>query len=109
MNPGKLNKKIKIWGKKPGVNELGQNTLEDEYLKDVWAQIIPQTGRLMNQPAETILSNVTHKIIIRHQAFPGLKDSMFITYKGKRFDIDFVLNPYEKNEYLEVFARQVGS
>ncbi len=109
MNPGRLNKKVEVWGKKDGTNSLNQNTQEDEFIKKVWAEIIPQTGRLMTQPAETILSNVTHKIIMRYSAYPGLKDEMFIEYNGKRFDIDFILNPYEKNEYFEIFAKQVGS
>lgn len=108
INPGKLNKKVEIWGKVKGSNTLNQTTLEDRSLKTVWAAVIPQTGRLLTQPADTFLSNVTHKIIIRYSAYPNLSPKMWIKYKGKRFDIDYVLNPYENDETLEVFARQVG-
>ena len=106
-NPGRLSKRIEIWGKVEGTNILNQTTLEDKKLKEVWADIVPQTGRLLNQPADTILSNVTHKVIIRYSAYPGLSPEMWLVFKGKRFDIEYILNPYESNDTLEVFARQV--
>ncbi len=108
INPGKFDKRVEIWGKVKGINTLNQTTYEPDKLRSVWAQIIPQTGRLMNQPADTVLSNVTHKIIIRYSAYPELSPEMWLVYRGKRFDIDFILNPYENDETLEVFVRQVG-
>jgi len=108
VNPGKLNKRIEIWGKVKGENTLKQTTYSDEKLREVWAGIVPQTGRLLNQPADTFLSDISHKIIIRYSSFPNLKPEMWISYRGKRFDIEYILNPYEKDETLEIFARQVG-
>lgn len=107
MNPGQLNKRIEVWGKVKGTNELKQTVYTDGLIKTVWASIVPQTGRLLNAPADTILSNVTHKIIIRYSAMPSINNTMWLKYKGKRFDIDFILNPYEKNQYYEIFAKQV--
>ncbi len=107
MNPGKLRHRIEIWGKKECTNTLEQTEYKDDAIKSVWAAIIPQTGRVLNAPADTILSNITHKIIMRYSAMPDLQPSMHFKHQGKRFDIEFILNPYERNEYLEVFARQV--
>ncbi len=102
-----LDKRIEIWGNTKKLNELNQTEYKGAKIKTVWASIIPQTGRLLNAPADTLLSNVTHKIIIRYSAMPEITPSMWFIYKGKRFDIDFILNPYEQNKYFEIFTKQV--
>ena len=71
-NPGKLDKRIEIWGKvaaedsagQSETDELGTQVYDDTMLAEVWAQVSPRTGSLLTgRPADTILSKVTHKII----------------------------------------------
>jgi len=98
---------IEIWGKKKETNSLNQTVYTDKVIKTVWASIVPQTGRVLTAPADTILSNITHKIIMRYSAMPDIQNEMWFKYKDKRFDIEFILNPYESNTYFEIFVRQV--
>lgn len=107
MNIGELKNRIEIWGKVPTENELGEADYTDEKLKTIWAAIIPQTGKLQTQQANTILSNVTHKIIVRYEAGKSITQDMHIMFRNKRFDIKYILNPYFKNESLEIFCEEV--
>src|SRR5690625_3715930 len=105
MDPGKLRNRVELFGRKKVENELGETEYQSTFLRKVWAQVIPQTGKLQAQQADTILSNVTHKIIVRYAS--DINKDMHIMYKGHRFDIKYILNPYFRNEFLEIFAEEV--
>lgn len=107
MNPGKLRHRIDIYGKVEYTNELNEKDHSYEKLKTIWAEIIPQTGKLQKQQADTILSNTTHKIRVRYIAGKDITQDMYIMFRGKRFDIKYILNPYFKNEILEIFVEEV--
>lgn len=107
MNPSKLKHRIEIWGKVKKVNELKQTVYKDQKINNIWSEIIPQTGKLQKQQAETMLSNVSHKIQVRYNAGKDITKEMHIKFKGKRFDIKYILNPYFKNEKLEIFCEEV--
>lgn len=114
MNPGKLRHRITIWGKTKSSNEQGKTVYIDTAIKTIWAEVVPQTGKLQRQQAETILTNVTHKIIARYhkeidEAYQNEhnKKSMFIIFNKHRFDIKFILNPYFRNASLEFYVEEV--
>jgi len=107
MNAGRLRGKITVWHKEEFTNELKQEDYRDALFRTLWADIIPQTGTLQRAQAETLLSNTTHKIVVRFGSGKDIKQDMWITYKGHRFDIKFILNPYFRNEKLEIFAEEV--
>jgi SPP1 family predicted phage head-tail adaptor len=107
MNPGKLRRRVEVYGKTKTINELNQTTYTDGLKTTIWAEIVPQTGNMQRQQAETILTSVTHKIIVRYNAGKDFKSSDYIKYKGRRFDIKFILNPFERNETLELFVTEV--
>lgn len=102
-----LNKRIEIHGNIESENKLGEKTFKYGLKKKLWAAIIPQTGALQRQQAETILTNVTHKIIVRYSAGKDITKEMKIYYKQHIFEIKYILNPYESNEYLEIFVQEV--
>lgn len=107
MNKTKYDKRIEIWGKVEFENELKEVDYKDGYIKTIWASIVPQTGSLQKTQAETILTNTTHKIIVRYGSGKEIKENNFIMFRKKRYDIKFILNPYFKDEKLEIFTEQV--
>lgn len=107
MNPAKLRQRVEVWHRAPFVNELGENDYEYVFLKKLWAEVVPQTGSLQKQQANTVLSNVSHKIIVRYQSGKDITQNMYLMYNGHRFDIKYILNPYFKNETLELFCEEV--
>lgn len=114
MNPGELRHKIQIYGKIKSINAVNQKTYIPSLLDTVWSNIMPQTGKMQNQQVNTILTNVTHKIIIRYnQTIESAyqdeesKKSMYAIFRGQRFNILYILNPYFRNEKLEIFTEEV--
>lgn len=109
MNPAKLQHKISVHANSRVKDELGETNYEFIEIKKIWSAIIPQTGTLQKQEAETILTNVTHKIIIRFNAGKDITKDMQIHFKGHRFEIKYILNPYFNNETLEIFCQELLS
>lgn len=104
IDPSKYNKRIEIWGKVSMINELLENDFENGKIKTIWSSIVPQTAKLQTQQADTIVSNTTHKITCRYSAAKDIKQDNWIVFNGKRFDINYILNPFEANVELEIFA-----
>lgn len=114
MEAGKLRHRMKVYGKVKTLNELNQTSYVDDLITTVWAEIIPQTGNMQRQQVETMLTNVTHKIVCRYskmiiEAYQQQqnKSDMHIMFNGHRFNITYILNPYFRNEKLEIFTQEV--
>lgn len=107
MNPGDLRHRIEILTNQKAKNELEETIYKFLPVKKIWAAIIPQTGSLQKQVADTILTNVTHKIIVRYNAGNEITKDMRIRFKDHEFEIKYILNPYFKNETLEIFVQEV--
>lgn len=99
MDPGKLNKRITF--------QLQDLDLEDEDWKDIattWASINPISGKEYYS-AETINSDLTHKIRLRYRR--GITPDMRVLYNGRIFYIISVINEYEKNTMLQLRCREL--
>lgn len=102
-----LNRKLELWQrlKSDERDELGQNKICDRFVRYVWAAVIPQTGTLLSgRPADTELSQTTHKIKCRY--IREIKSDMWFVYDGEQYDILYILDPYLKHEILEIFCRR---
>lgn len=111
-NCGKMDKKIQIWGKVETLekDEIGQAIIEDAIIGNPFAEIVPKTGSLLSgRAADTVLSKTTHMIKIRYNSkYEYLKpDTNWIMLNKHRYNIEFVLNPYSKNEFLEIFCNEL--
>lgn len=102
-----LSTPIDVYGKIEYKNELGETDYKYEKVSRIWCEIIPQTGKLQTQTANTILADVSHKIIVRYGAGKDITNDMYFIFGGHRFDIKYILNPYFKNEWLEIFCSEV--
>lgn len=99
MDPGKLNKRITF--------QLQDLDSEDEEWEDIattWASINPISGKEYYS-AETINSDLTHKIRLRYRR--GITPDMRILYNGRIFYIVSVINEYEKNTILQLMCREL--
>jgi len=103
----KYNKRVEVWGKTKKENAVFETTYEDKKLKTIWAQIVPQTGKLQAQQADTVLSNTSHKIVCRYNAGKSILIDNWLVYNGERYDINYLLNPYEANEEIEIFVEKL--
>lgn len=100
-------KRIEIHGNIKYKNALNEEAEKFGKIKSIFAEIIPQTGTLQRQQADTILTNVTHKIAVRYSAGKDITKEMQIHFQGHIFEIKYILNPYFGNEKLEIFVQEV--
>ena len=99
MNPAQLRHRIKFQ-----VQDLEQ---DKEIWNDVlttWANINPISGKEYYS-AETINSDLTHKIRLRYRK--GLTPDMRVIYNDRIFYIISVINEYEKNTMLQLMCREL--
>lgn len=106
MNPGQLKHSIDVYGNVKFENELGETEYRFDNLKTIKAEIIPQTAVLQKQQADTILTNVTHKLIVRYKAGKDITKNMKIKFRNHEFDIKFIQNPYFSDKFLEIFVEE---
>lgn len=105
---GRLSRKIELWGnvQSDERNNLGAYSWKEEKIKSLWAEVRPQTGSLLTgRMGESELTKTTHKIIVRYDE--DITADRWFMCGNERYNIIYVLNPYLKNEYLEVFCEVV--
>lgn len=107
VNSGDLRDRVDIWANKKYENELGETAYKFMKIMDLWASVVPQTGKLQNQQAETILTNVTHKVIVRYSSGVDITKDMQVHFRGHKFEIKYILNPFFRNETLEIFCQEL--
>ena len=108
MNPGTLRNRVEVWHNVEVENKLKKKSTEPAKKLSLWAQIIPKTGSLLTgRTADTMLSKTTHVIKCRYIDGKDIGPDDWIVYQGQRYDIDYILNPYMRNETLEIFCQVV--
>lgn len=92
----KLTKKVVIQSKEAG-NELDGVPESWNDVGNFWAMIQPLTGREYEQ-AQQMQSNTTHKIKTRW--FEGANSAMRLVRGNRVFEVESVVNEFERNRWL---------
>lgn len=103
-----LNRRVEIWHRAKATerDRLGQRPVEDKLYTTVYASVIPQTGGLLSgRTADTTLTRTTHKIIMRYRE--DIRNDMWVTVDGVRYDILYIMDPNLDHERLEIFVEVV--
>lgn len=118
LNRGKYRHIIDIYektvqnGENDIENDLGEYDTEYVFKKKVFASIEFRGGGLLSgRPADTVMSNVTHKISYPYNEYPVLtpdKNEIRFTHGGvtHKYDIQYTLNDNFKDEELQVFVSE---
>ena len=102
MNIGKLRHRIEIQSYTT-VREGGQNVKTWSTRETLWAWVRPMSGReKMN--AQQVAAEITHKILIRY--YDSLAPTNRIKFGGRYFDINFIADYDEKNEFMEIMCTE---
>lgn len=105
MNPGKLKHRITILQseeKSDGAGGYIDNWKTGEGWSEVlttWADIRMARAREVER-AQQRQAEVSHIITMRYR--PNIRRSHIIKFKGRRFDIDYVINIDEGSKYLQL-------
>ena len=99
MNPGNLRHRITFQ-----LQDLEQDMEVWNDICTTWANIRPIAGKEYFQ-AETINSELTHKIISRYKK--EITPDMRVVYQNRIFYIQSIINDYEKNITLQLMCREL--
>lgn len=103
MKTGKM-KKVEVWGQVSIINELQEKDFEPSKLRTVYLELIPMTGSLTSQTGNSVVSGTTHKLKGRYMTCKTITDDMWFVRNGIKYNIKFILNPFEANKELEFFC-----
>ena len=102
INPGELNRKIKILSLQDSRDEEGYPDENDAVVLETWAKFSRMSGSEIFKSG-TDFANAKVRFLIRHTSVP-INTKMNVLYRGKLYDIKY-LNDYSDNgEYIEIIA-----
>lgn len=101
MDVGRTNKRITFCRYEEKENTLSQTEQTLTEVKTVWASVEPTRGREY-QEAQRVRPELTYKVTTRYHK--DITPDMFITFKGRYFNIVYIINVEEKNETLEIIC-----
>jgi len=104
MNIGNLRHRITIQTLQPIKNNYGEVTNDWVDFKTVWANINPVSGREFFS-AETVNSEMTHKVLIRF--VKDIKPKMRVKFGDRFFNIETIINFQERNQYLQLMCKEL--
>jgi len=104
MNPGKLRHLVSIQHQAKSRNEYGEVVQSWSEFVRAWAEIKPiKSNEYFASFKERV--EVTHRVVMRY--IDGIKPSMRIETKGRTFEIVGIRNFFERDECLEIMAKEV--
>jgi SPP1 family predicted phage head-tail adaptor len=103
MNPGELRHRITLQKLENVQDSFGQPVEQWNDVATIWASVKPLVGREFFA-AETVNSEVTHKVRIRFRA--GITPDMRIKFGTRIFQITAVINYQERNVELQLMCKE---
>lgn len=104
MQAGELRNRITIQKQVSTQDSFGQQVETWTDIATVWSNINPIAGREFFA-AETVNSEITHKIRIRFRS--DITPDMRVVYQSRMFFIQTVINEYEKNTVLQLMCKEL--
>lgn len=105
MNPGKLNKRIKIYKQVKTRDEYGEPINEKKLIHPCWASVKNKSGREQFQ-ANTPFAKTVTSFLIRYTK-KSIDTTMTIEFQGEEYNIVYVDNYNFSNEWIEITAEKV--
>jgi len=103
MEIGPLNKRVILQSKTQTADDMGGFTTVWNNAATVWAAIWPTSARELTQSMQTDMV-ITHRIRIRYRS--SFIPSYRIKFGNRYFNIVSIINPNERNEWLDIMAKE---
>jgi len=105
IRSGDLNRRVEIQAQTKVSDGMGSFTTTWTTLDTVWAAIWDATSNERNQASATTLI-ISHRVRIRYRNV--FKSSWRLKFNNRYFAIVSVVNPGEKNEYLDLYCKEAA-
>lgn len=106
VNPGELNKKIVISKLTKTTNENGFATTAKAKVLESWASFSRTSGTELIK-ANADFSIIKARFLIRYTK-KDIDRKMVVTYAGTDYQIEYVNNYQDSNEYMEIWCSLKG-
>lgn len=108
VNPGELNKRIKIVDFIEKKDKDGFVTEKNEVvIRETWAKVTKtNVSEIMKAGREISLTR--RRFLVRYSPKP-ITHTMFVVYAGDYYQIEYANNYGESNEYIEIMATAGGA
>ena len=103
MQSGDLNKRIEIQAATRVSDDMGGFGEVFSTIATVWAAIWPTSAKELTQSMQTDMV-ITRRIRIQYRS--TFRPSWRLKFGNRYFNIVSILNPNEKNEYLDLICRE---
>jgi len=103
INPGRLNRKVKIYRYVTIETELGSSKQVLAYDRTVWAELRPTRGTEFLEYYQEA-NALQFKVTMRYR--PELTEKDVLVYGDRQFEINSIINIMEANIYLEVYCTE---
>lgn len=100
---GDLNKRVEIQVPTNTTDGMGGSTVVFSTTATIWAAIWPVSASEQVQAMQTAMT-ISHRIRIRYRSV--LKASWRIKFGTRYFAIVSIINPNEKNEFLDLMCKE---
>lgn len=108
INPGELNKKIKFISFGTKRDSDGYIVPDRQVAYECWAKFNRTSGtEVLNSDAD--FSKIKARFLIRFSRNFTITNNMLIEYAGKDYEIKYVNNYGDSNEYVEIMAETLVS
>lgn len=107
VNPGELNKKIKIVNFEKKKDKDGFDSKKTEIIiRETWAKITRVSANEVMK-AEREINLTRCRFLVRYSP-KEITSHMFVLYAGIYYQIEYVNNYGDSNEYIEIMATAGG-
>lgn len=95
---------VEVWKEEQKENVLGENDIQDVFIKNAYCSILPMTSRVHKDDANTEHNEHTYKIRFRKLSIPGIEKNWYFLLGKNRYDVDYYNEDFKDNNFLEVFC-----
>ena len=100
----RLKRRVEIVRRYTNKDEYGELETGFKTVKTVYAEVKPVTGKSFFA-AQQVNSEITHQVLIRYT--DGIAPNMMVRFKGRMFEILYVMNYNEANESILLMCKEL--
>jgi len=105
MQAGKLRHRVELHSATAAQDAYGESIDTFASFATVWASVEPLQGRELEH-AQQISAETNHKVTIRYNS--TVTEAHRVIFGSRTLEITAIINPQERNEYQDLFCKEIG-
>lgn len=101
-----LRDKVYCYQSTKALNDMGEHEEKFVPVRTFWANVTPSSGR-RDEIGISERANVTHKVVCREMAMPGITTDTYFVVRQQRLDVQYWYPIYNRKGWMEIFCKAV--